>query len=55
MRWTHPERGFISPERVISMAEQTGLIHPLTVWVLNKALQQVAQWSQQNISLCNVK
>lgn len=52
LRWTHPERGFISPERFISMAEQTGLIHPLTVWVLNKALQQVAQWSQQNISLC---
>ena len=32
-RWIHPERGFIPPDSFIPMAEQTGLIHPLTQWV----------------------
>lgn len=38
LRWTHPEYGFIPPDEFIPMAEQTGLIKPLTQWVLDKSL-----------------
>ena len=44
MRWNSPEKGFIPPDVFIPIAEQTGLIQPLTRWVLNKALEQCAQW-----------
>ena len=38
LRWNHPEHGFIPPDEFIPMAEQTGLIQPLTQWVLDRAL-----------------
>ena len=44
LRWKHPELGLISPDRFISLAEQTALIMPLTLWVLHKALHQMKQW-----------
>ena len=47
LRWVHPERGFIPPDSFIPMAEQTGLIHPLTVWVLKTAVEQARQWHAQ--------
>ena len=43
-RWYHPTYGFISPEQFIPLAEQTGLIVPLTLWVLEKALRQCQIW-----------
>lgn len=46
LRWQHPERGFISPEVIIPLAERTGLIHPLTQWILDKAVEQCALWHQ---------
>ena len=45
-RWQHPEYGFIPPDDFVPPAEQTGLIKPLTVWVLNAALRQYAAWRQ---------
>jgi diguanylate cyclase (GGDEF)-like protein len=44
LRWEHPERGFISPEDFIPLAEQTGLIQTLTYWVIEQAAQQCALW-----------
>lgn len=44
LRWRHPERGMVPPDRFISQAEQTGVIKPLSFWVLNEALRQCAQW-----------
>ncbi|MEX0604894.1 EAL domain-containing protein [Marinobacter sp.] len=38
IRWQHPEHGFVPPDEFIPMAEQTGLIKPVTRWVLNEAL-----------------
>jgi EAL domain-containing protein (putative c-di-GMP-specific phosphodiesterase class I) len=39
VRWQHPERGFMPPDHFIPLAEQTGLIRPLTQWVLDAALR----------------
>jgi len=52
LRWQHPERGFVSPASFISVAEETGLIKPLTRWVLNEALQQCATWQQTGLEVC---
>jgi len=44
LRWDHPEHGMVPPDRIIPMAEQTGIIRQLTQWVLQSALQQQARW-----------
>ena len=44
VRWPHPVRGLIFPDQFIPMAEHTGLIHPLTLWVLRRALLQLNDW-----------
>lgn len=44
LRWDHREFGSISPVEFIPVAENAGLIDPLTWWVLEKALAQVKQW-----------
>lgn len=51
LRWIHPERGFIPPDSFIPLAEQTGLIHPLTLWVLKTAVKQARQWHDKGIML----
>ena len=44
VRWNHPERGVISPAQFIPLAESTGLIKPLSVWVIRQALQDCRRW-----------
>lgn len=44
MRWSSPGRGEIPPSVFIPIAERTGLIRKFTVWALNSALRQAAQW-----------
>ncbi|MDL5159510.1 putative bifunctional diguanylate cyclase/phosphodiesterase [Actinomycetospora termitidis] len=43
-RWRHPERGFLTPDMFLSVAEDTGLITALDMWVLETAAAQVARW-----------
>jgi diguanylate cyclase (GGDEF)-like protein len=48
IRWQHPERGFINPADFIPLAEDTGLIVPLGLWILKRACQQLCQWQWQS-------
>jgi diguanylate cyclase (GGDEF)-like protein len=44
VRWQHPQHGLLPPAQFIPAAERTGLIKPLTLWVLKTALQQCQAW-----------
>lgn len=44
VRWNHPLRGVVSPAEFIELAEEIGLITPLTAWVLEAACRQFARW-----------
>jgi len=51
VRWQHPRLGLLQPDDFIPLAEQTGLIRPLTTWVLETAAEQAQQWSHQGLEL----
>ncbi|PIE81465.1 MAG: hypothetical protein CSA11_03770 [Chloroflexi bacterium] len=44
LRWEHPQLGFISPEIFIPVAEETGLIIPISEWLLNTVCTQIKAW-----------
>jgi diguanylate cyclase (GGDEF)-like protein/PAS domain S-box-containing protein len=46
VRWAHPLRGLMGPDQFIPIAEQAGLIEPLSRWVLRAALAQAAAWQR---------
>jgi EAL domain-containing protein (putative c-di-GMP-specific phosphodiesterase class I)/GGDEF domain-containing protein len=50
-RWQHPEHGIILPDQFIPVAERTGLIIPLTLWVLQHSLIQCRQWSKMGLNM----
>ncbi|HVL46439.1 MAG TPA: EAL domain-containing protein [Acidovorax sp.] len=43
-RWNHPQWGMVPPSQFISVAEDAGLIHELTLWLLDEACRQLAAW-----------
>ncbi|CAJ0783235.1 hypothetical protein LMG7141_01364 [Ralstonia condita] len=47
VRWRHPEVGIIGPGEFIAVAEETGLIVPLGLWVLRTACLQAARWMRE--------
>jgi diguanylate cyclase (GGDEF)-like protein len=51
LRWEHPVDGMVMPQRIIPLAEQLGLITPITNWVLMTALMQCRQWAFEGTSV----
>jgi diguanylate cyclase (GGDEF)-like protein len=51
VRWLHPELGLLGPDRFIPLVEQTSLIGPLTMNVLDQALSQAVAWRRRGIVL----
>ena len=50
IRWEHPEQGLISPAKFIPVAEDTGLILPLGLWVLQTACAQLKEWESNPLT-----
>ena len=48
VRWEHPERGRIPPDQFIPLAERSGLIRLLTMWVLEQAVGQCKRWLDED-------
>jgi diguanylate cyclase len=44
IRWKHPNRGLLPPAAFIPVAERTGLIKPMTEWIIDRMLRQCRQW-----------
>ena len=63
VRWQHPAHGLLAPDRFIPLAEQMGLMIPLTLWVLEEALDRCSDWHRHgkplgvavNISMATVE
>ena len=51
IRWMDPEKGMVSPNDFIPLAEETGLIIPIGEWVLRKACEQCLEWGKADIEI----
>jgi diguanylate cyclase (GGDEF)-like protein len=51
VRWQHPERGLMPPGEFVALSEHTGLVRPLTHWVVREALRQARRWREQGFAV----
>ncbi|MCV6613199.1 MAG: bifunctional diguanylate cyclase/phosphodiesterase [Amphritea sp.] len=54
IRWHHPERGLLTPDHFIPLAEETGFIHSLGEWVFTTAAEQLKQWQELGLPTISV-
>lgn len=47
LRWQHPQKGIITPDKFIHIIEEIGLMHNLGEWIFQTAIQQLQQWQNQ--------
>jgi len=52
VRWNHPTRGLVGPSEFIPLAQHTGLIRPLTLYVIEEALRQCRCWREEGLDVC---
>jgi EAL domain-containing protein (putative c-di-GMP-specific phosphodiesterase class I) len=50
VRWNHPKRGLVPPNEFIPVSEDTGLIIPLTLWILRKSCEHMVEWQRKSSS-----
>lgn len=50
-RWNHPTKGFMSPGLFIPLAEETGHIKKLTLWLIEQSFEQCRLWHEQNLKI----
>ena len=64
LRWRHPTRGLVSPTEFIPIAEETGMIIPIGLWILEEACRQIHTWQEKypcippltmNVNISNVQ
>ena len=51
IRWKHPDAGLLGPAEFLPIAERTGLIRPITAWVLEQACIQARRWCDRDLDL----
>jgi EAL domain-containing protein (putative c-di-GMP-specific phosphodiesterase class I) len=54
LRWKHPERGHLSPSEFISVAEESGHIIPLGLWVIEEVCRQLGRWESAGVPVPRV-
>ena len=47
VRWNHPKRGLVPPNEFIPVSEDTGLVIPLTLWILRKSCEHMVEWQNR--------
>jgi diguanylate cyclase (GGDEF)-like protein len=51
VRWRHPDKGLLGPDQFLPLAEQAGLMRPLTLLVLDEAIAQCGRWRAEGLTL----
>lgn len=51
IRWNHPDEGLLAPDAFVDIAEERGLIHEISRWVISRGCQQLQQWQQAGLKL----